>query len=124
MCYRGVSRLRNSGRRLSAPAFVSVLFLLATWSANAQSAFPAPPAASDLARKNMAHVAASVSQVEPVLRNNPGILLELKNWVAREAANQGRLLSDADLTDLVIFDRLRSDTEFRAVATRLLQRYG
>jgi protein involved in polysaccharide export with SLBB domain len=124
MCNRGVDRLRDSKARCNAPAYVSILFLLTTCSANAQTGIPVPPATPDLVRKNMAHVAASVSQVEPILRSNPGLLLELKNWVAREAANQGRVLTDADLTDLVIFDRLRSDTEFRAVATRLLQRYG
>ena len=82
------------------------------------------PVLSDLARKNLEHVAAAPAQVEPILRRNPGILIELKSWVAREAANQGRLLTDTDLADAAIFERLRSDSSFRAVATRLLQRYG
>jgi len=33
-------------------------------------------------------------------------------------------LTDTDLADAAIFERLRSDSGFRAVATRLLQRYG
>lgn len=127
MWNKKLNSLSVSGReRLGHPywAALSLLFIFVSWTANAQTRTSIPPATSDLARKNIAHVAASVTQVEPILRNNPGLLLELKNWMAREAANQGRLLTDADLLDIAVFDRLRSDSEFRAVATRLLQRYG
>jgi polysaccharide export outer membrane protein len=106
---------------------ISAWMLGCAWSmdrADGQTRLPDAPVLSDLARKNLEHVAASPAQVEPILRSNPGILLELKSWVAREAANQGRLLTDTDLADAAIFERLRSDSSFRAVATRVLQRYG
>ena len=59
-----------------------------------------------------------------MLRQQPGLLVELKRWVAQEAASNGQIVKDADLTDQKIFARLVSDTQFRSVATRLLERYG
>src|SRR5208282_6021661 len=69
-------------------------------------------------------VAASPSQIQEVLLKEPGILVELKRWVAREASDNGQIVSDDDLTDNAIFDRLKTDVAFRSVATRLVQRYG
>ena len=50
--------------------------------------------------------------------------MELKSWVAKDAADRGQLLKDADLTDAAIYARLAQDQHFRAAATRLLQNYG
>lgn len=82
------------------------------------------PVASDLAARNLDRVAASAAQIEQVLRQDAGLLVELKRWIASEATDQGRIVDDASLTDQSIFDRLASDLRFRAVATRLVQRYG
>jgi hypothetical protein len=79
---------------------------------------------SDLAAQNLSRVAASAAQIEEVLRKEPGLMVELKRWVAKEATDRGQIVGDSDLTDQAIFDRLASDVEFRSVATRLLQRYG
>lgn len=79
---------------------------------------------SELQEGNLLRVAASPSQVQEVLVSEPGILVELKRWVAREASDNGQIVNDEDLTDSAIFDRLRTDVTFRSVATRLLQRYG
>src|SRR5690242_19628289 len=62
---------------------------------------------SDLARRNLSLVGAPASQIEPVLRTNPGLLLELKELIARQAADEGRILTDADVADSNIFDQLR-----------------
>ena len=67
---------------------------------------------------------ASANQIQAVLRQQPGLLVELKRWVAQEAASNGQIVKDSDLTDQKIFARLVSDTQFRSVATRLLERYG
>ncbi|HEV2617923.1 MAG TPA: SLBB domain-containing protein [Candidatus Acidoferrales bacterium] len=72
----------------------------------------------------MNRVAASTAQIEAVLHTNPGLMVELKAWVAKDATDHGQLISDSDLTDAAIFDRLETDIEFRSVATRLLQKYG
>lgn len=83
---------------------------------------PAEP--SDLAKENLSRVAASSEQLRVVLLGDPGILVELKTWVAKEATNSGQVVEDSLLTDQAIFDRLDRDVAFRSVATRLVQRYG
>ncbi len=87
-----------------------------------QAPDPLPP--SGLAAENLGRVAASATQVEDLLRKEPGLLVELKRWVAKEATDRGQILDDAELTDQAIFERLTLELEFRARATRLLQRYG
>jgi protein involved in polysaccharide export with SLBB domain len=59
-----------------------------------------------------------------VLLKDPGILVELKRWVAKEATDSGQVVDDNALTDQAIIDRLDQDIEFRSIATQLVQRYG
>ena len=79
---------------------------------------------SELARQNMERVAATVGQIVAVLHRDPGLMLELKRWIAKDATDHGQLISDNDLTEEAIFDRLQNDVTFRSVATTLLQQYG
>jgi protein involved in polysaccharide export with SLBB domain len=79
---------------------------------------------SELARQNMDRVAASAAQIETVLHKDAGLMVELKRWVAKDATDHGQLISDSDLTDQAIYDRLETDVQFRSVATLLLQKYG
>lgn len=90
----------------------------------AQTRQAAPVAQSDLARQNLEHVAASVGQLVVIFHRDPGLMVELKRWVARDATDHGQLISDSDLTDEAIFDRLENDITFRSVATALVQKYG
>jgi polysaccharide export outer membrane protein len=69
-------------------------------------------------------VAASAADVKTVLVRDSGLMVELKRWVAKDATDHGQIVSDSDLTDDAIFERLESDVPFRAVATMLVQRYG
>ena len=87
------------------------------------SAYPRP-LESDLTRDNYDHVAASPAQVKEVLIRDPGLMVELKRWIAKEASDSGRIITDEELTDNAVFDRLTTDVKFRSVATRLVQRYG
>jgi protein involved in polysaccharide export with SLBB domain len=80
--------------------------------------------ASELAKENLERVAASAAQVQAVLLKDPGILVELKNWVAKETTENGQVVEDSALTDQAIFERLDRDIKFRSFATRLVQRYG
>lgn len=82
------------------------------------------PELSELAKDNLNHVAASSAQIRGVLVRDAGLLVELKRWVAKEAADSGQVVEDSDLSDQAIFDRLDRDVGFRSVATRLLQKYG
>jgi polysaccharide export outer membrane protein len=78
----------------------------------------------ELAIQNLDRVAASAEQIEEVLRKDPGLMVELKRWVAKEATDNGQVVEDSEISDQAIFDRLASDVPFRSVTTRLLQRYG
>lgn len=78
----------------------------------------------ELAMQNLDRVAASAEQIEEVLRKDPGLMVELKRWVAKEATDNGQVVEDSDLTDKAVSERLERDVHLRSVATRLLQRYG
>jgi polysaccharide biosynthesis/export protein len=82
------------------------------------------PIESGLAKENFDRVAASAAQIKTILINDPGLMVELKRWIAKEATDNGQIVVDEDLTDNALFDRLAKDVAFRSVATRLLQRYG
>jgi len=83
-----------------------------------------PAGPSGLEKENLMHVSASAAQIEDILRKDPGLLVELKRWVAKEATEYGQVVEDSDLTEKAVFDRLEQDVQLRSVATRLLQRYG
>ncbi|MGA2809775.1 MAG: SLBB domain-containing protein [Candidatus Acidiferrum sp.] len=82
------------------------------------------PAPSELEKQNVDRVSAAPEQIRAVLVKDPGLLVELKRWIAKEAAANGQLIDDFDLTDQAVFDRLGDDIVFRAAATRMLQRFG
>jgi len=79
---------------------------------------------SELGRENLSRAAASATDIKAVLIKDAGLMVELKRWIAKDATGHGQIISDADLTDEAIFDRLDMDVQFRAVATLLVQRYG
>ena len=79
---------------------------------------------SELEKENLNYVAAAPALLKEVLIKDPGLLVELKRWIAREASDNGQVISEEDLTDNAVFDRLTTDIAFRSVATRLVQRYG
>src|SRR5229473_517957 len=92
--------------------------------ARAQERISTPAQASELGRENLSRVAASAADVKAVLLKDTGLLVELKRWVAKDATGHGQIISDGDLTDDAIFDRLETDVQFRSVATLLVQKYG
>jgi protein involved in polysaccharide export with SLBB domain len=73
---------------------------------------------------NLGRVAASAEDINAVLKKEAGLMVELKRWIANNSSNHGQVVEDKDLTDQAITEKIISDSEFRAVATRLLQRYG
>ncbi len=83
-----------------------------------------PASMSDLASQNMNKVAASASDIKAVLLKEPGIMVELKRWVAKDSTDHGQIVGETELSEYAIFDRLENDVEFRSVATALVQRYG
>lgn len=110
--------------RICGPATVALLIVLSATISFAQDQRITPAAASELGRMNSSHVAASAQQIRAILVGDPGLMVELKRWVAKDATDHGQIVTDSDLSDDAIFDRLTTDVEFRAVATQLVQRYG
>ena len=80
--------------------------------------------ASDWAMDNLDWVSASPEQIRDVLSKEPGLMVELKRLMAKQATDHGQIVVERDLADSVILERLTKDARFRALATRLLQRYG
>ena len=79
---------------------------------------------SELTRDNLDRVAASAAQLKSVLAQDPGLLVELKRWMAKDASDNGQVIADEDLSDAAVYQRLANDVKFRSVATRLVQKYG
>ena len=83
-----------------------------------------PVSTSELARQNMSHVAASTAQLAMILHRDPGLMVEVKRWIAKDATEHGQVIAEADLAEESIFDRLEIDVTFRSVVTALVQKYG
>jgi len=90
-----------------------------------QNARPSPvDVNSDLGRENASRVAATAAEIKAVLLKDAGLMVELKRWLAKDATDHGQVITDADLTNDAIFERLEGDIQFRSIATALVQRYG
>src|SRR5579863_5810266 len=109
---------------LSPVVCVAFLFLLGSGALRAQGQRSAAVPSSDLGRDNFSRVAASATEIKAVLLKEPGIMVEVKRWVAKDATDHGQVISDSDLTNDAIFERLESDSQFRSVATTIVQKYG
>lgn len=91
---------------------------------NTAESGPSREMMSELMKDNLDRVAATPAQLKAVLLLNPGLMVELKRWIAKDASDNGQVVADEDLTDIAIYDRLANDLKFRSLATRLVQRYG
>jgi polysaccharide export outer membrane protein len=111
------------GRRSEVVCALAALVLFSAV-VRAQSQHQTSVSSPELARDNFSQVAASAAQIKTVLVQDPGLMVELKRWVAQDATNQGQIITESDLTEDAIFERLENDVRFRSVATALLQRYG
>src|ERR1700727_376581 len=117
--------LARAGRKAALHlALVAIPALLGGGALVAQTQRPAPMPSSDLGRDNYSRVSASATELKSVLIKDPGLMVELKRWVAKDATDHGQILRDEDMTDDAIFDRLTADIQFRSTATLLVQRYG
>src|SRR5580765_1290904 len=47
---------------------------------------------SELEKENLNFVAAAPAQIKEVLIKDPGLLVELKRWIAREASDNGQVI--------------------------------
>jgi polysaccharide biosynthesis/export protein len=116
--------LRSKTANLFGIVLACVLLLGTAATAKQAAGQTAAALPNDLTLDNLERVGASEAEITEALRKDPGMLVELKRWVAKDAADRGQILIDSDLADSAIFQRLASDQKLRAAATRLLQRYG
>jgi polysaccharide biosynthesis/export protein len=107
-------------------AMTALVFSFVTLRVAAQNQDQHPRAMtnSDLGRENFSRVAASASELKAVLLKDSGLMVEIKRWVAQDATDHGQVISDPDLTNDAIFQRLEADSQFRAVTTKIVQKYG
>src|SRR5208282_1057925 len=114
----------NTRKRLSGIVSVLLAYACSHTASRAQD-IPSPPIlSSELGHENLSRVAASSADIKAVVVKDAGLMVEIKRWLARDATAHGQIISDSDLNDDAIFDRLETDIQFRSVATTLLQRYG
>jgi hypothetical protein len=66
-------------------------------------------------------VSLSPDRILTILRQEPGLLLQVKKALVRKAFEQGRLLDPKDLTDDALFTLIREDDTVRVVATREIE---
>src|SRR5438309_3583187 len=74
---------------------------------------------SELGRENLSRAAASATDIKAILIKDVGLMVELKRWIAKEATGHGQIISDSDLSDEAVFNRLETDVQFRSTATLL-----
>jgi len=82
----------------------------------------APP--TDIVKDNLDRAAATPEQILELLNKDPGLVLEFKQVLAKDAGLSGQILEEADLSESAIADRLHIDLHSRILATALLRRYG
>jgi protein involved in polysaccharide export with SLBB domain len=66
-------------------------------------------------------VALSPEKIIELLRQEPGLLLQVKKMLVRKAYEQGRILDPEDLTDEALFQLLHEDHKICVLATREIE---
>jgi protein involved in polysaccharide export with SLBB domain len=99
---------------------VGLVFSATAWSQ--QPAAYSHSTAIDQANSRAEHEAEQMVSLSPdrilsVLRQEPGLLLQVKKTLVRKAFEQGRILDPNDLTDDALFSLIRQDDNIRVIAT-------
>ncbi len=80
-----------------------------------------PQSRSRAEREAERMVSLSADRIISILSTEPGLLLECKKLLVREAYQQGRLLDPQDLNDEEIFRLVRQDTNIRVLFTHEIE---
>jgi protein involved in polysaccharide export with SLBB domain len=102
-------------------ACATLLFTATAWSQ--QPASYSRSTAIDQANSRAEHeaeqmVSLSADRILNILREEPGLLLQVKKALVRKAFEQGRILDPNELTDDALFTLIRQDDNIRVIATR------
>src|ERR1700683_2055880 len=111
--------------KLSPRSQMVLLGMALTFSATAWSQQPAAYSRStaiDQKNSRAEHeaeqmVSLSADRILFILRDEPGLLLQIKKALVRKAFEQGRILDPNDLTDDALFNLIRADDNIRVIAT-------
>jgi protein involved in polysaccharide export with SLBB domain len=112
-------------RRIEAALLCTGLVFSATaWSQ--QPAAYSRSTAIDQANSRAEHeaeqmVSLSADRILSILRQEPGLLLQVKKALVRKAFDQGRILDPNELTDDALFTLIREDDNIRVIATREIE---
>jgi polysaccharide export outer membrane protein len=79
---------------------------------------------ADIIKDNLSRAAATPEQILEVLGREPGLMVEFKQLLAKDAGINGQILEETDLSEGAIAERLHSELHIRILATALLRRYG
>jgi len=69
-------------------------------------------------------VSISATEILAILKEQPGLVLQLKKILIQKAYDQGRVLFEEDLTDDALFNLISNDSRIRAIATREMEKRG
>jgi len=115
----------RAGRNL--PVALCLWLAASTFASSQQQRFSyTPSTAIDQSDSRAEHeaeqlVSLSADKITEILRDEPGLLLQVKKTVVRKAFEQGRVLDPNDLTDDALFRLIREDQNVRVIATREIE---
>lgn len=124
-----MKQISNKKSLACAQVLLAALFLGGVVSANAQSQHPATytrntvidPAYSRAQSEADQMVSLSADKITEILRQEAGLMLEVKKAIVRKAFDQGRVLDPYDLTDEALFRLIREDQNVRVIATQEIE---
>src|SRR5208283_1743696 len=113
-CYRALMGLAGLGVGLSATAWSQQ-----SAAYNHSSAIDQANSRAEQEAERM--VSLSADRILSILRQEPGLLLQVKKALVRKAFEQGRILDPKDLTDEALFRIIREDDSIRIIATQEIE---
>lgn len=125
-----VNRLFNPIAGLRCFGRVALCFLLGSsalaWGQQQQRLSYSPSTVVDQANSRAEQaaeqmVSLSADKIISILREETGLLIQVKKTLVRKAFEQGRVLDPNDLTDEALFRLLREDPNIRVIATREIE---
>jgi protein involved in polysaccharide export with SLBB domain len=117
-----MSRLSRTFRHRTEMVLLCIALVFSATAWSQQSAAYSRSTAIDQANSRAEHeaeqmVALSPDKILSILRQEPGLLLQVKKALVRKAFEQGRILDPNDLTDDALFSLIRQDDNIRVIAT-------
>src|SRR5690348_8004019 len=120
-----MSRANPFSRTIAGLTFAALVSALLSVAAIGQSTWPYDQKKTALdqqdsraEREAEQMVALSADKIISLLREEDGLMLQVKKALARKAYEQGRVLDPEELTDDAVFTLLREDHNVRVIATR------